>query len=277
MTALSYQHLFQLDIFHTYFQNNICRCLEFNADAATLKLMKRFHFLLRRQVNGLGMYSNSGQTPEQLFSYIEKSTGQNSFCFEIRTNNPDFNLFTALPPGWVGQIIYTSQDCSTANDRIRLHQELSGNAGTACMGSVTLRFEDILKYSEQTAYAWFDINFEGRATQWQYYVINRSLVPLIAPAIEGKDNINFEGPENVITVTGQAALLFSSGSQLIPLTEVPIYKFDLVDQPASAAAGKKTIKPKMIIKGLPNPDPQWIGKGTGKAIDQLSSPMYIYL
>lgn len=293
MTNLVYQRLFQLNVSHSYFQEDICRCLEFNADAATAQLMKRFRFLIRRQADGFGLYSNFNQTAGQLLQYIEEATGQHSFSFEIRTTNPDFNLFTELPANWVGQIIFNSMDNTVITNKVLLSQRLSPNAGTLCLGMVTLRFEDILQYCGHTvsAYTQFEIRFEARATQWQYFVINRSQVPLSNPAICGKkpglsakDQISFDGPVHVITAAGQAALLFSSGNQMIPLTEAPIYKFDLIDRTGTAgnattigsAEDKKAAKPTIILKGLPNPDPQWIGRATGEA-EALSSPMYIYL
>lgn len=274
-----YQRLFQLDVFHSYFQGDICRCLEFNADGVTEQLMQRFRILIRRQVNGIGLYFNSKQSASQLLSYIEQATGQDSFCFEIRTNNPDFNFFTALPPDWVGQLLYQSNNSSVENDTVHLNQELSGNAGTLCMGKVTLHFDDVLKFSEQTGYANFDIRYEARATQWQYFVINRSSVSLNDPAITGKMPVSFEGPEHVFTETGQEALLFSSGTSLIPLSEAPVHRFDLVNHPESTldTAGSKPLNPQLIVKGLPTPDPVWIGRLAADADGQLSSPMYVYL
>jgi hypothetical protein len=270
-----YQCLFQLDVFHSYFQKDICRCLEFNADSATEKLMKRFRFIIRRQINGIGLYANAAQSLQQVLSYVEQATGQDSFCFQIRTNDPDFNFFTALPPNWVGQLLYDSNNSSVVDDKVNLNQRLSGNAGTLCMGKVTLRFADILKLSEQNGFANFEIRYQARATQWQYFVINRSLVPLHDPVILGKEPVNFEGPENVVIATGQAALLFSSGENLIPLSEEPIHKFDLVNRPSST--DNTSIRPQIIIKGLPTPNPEWIGRVTVNAAEQLSSPMYVYL
>jgi hypothetical protein len=275
----SYQRLFQLDIFHTYFKQDICRCLEFNAEPATEQLMKRFRFLVRRQINGIGIYSNSEQSIEQLLLYIEQVTGQNSFCFEIRTNNPDFNFFTELPANWVGQIRYTSNNSTIVDNNVQLNQELSGNAGTLCLGKVTLRFDDILKFSKQSGYTQFNIHYQARATQWQYFVINRSLVPLSNPAIAGKEPISFEGPENVLTPDGHDALLFSSGANLIPMSEQVRYKFDLINRPETTitVAGNKMVAPQVIINGLPTPVPEWIGKTVDNTNEQISSPMYIYL
>ncbi|RLJ80639.1 hypothetical protein [Pedobacter alluvionis] len=270
-----YQRLFQLDVYHSYFQKSICRCLEFNADSATEQLMKRFRLLIRRQINGIGLYGNASQPLKELLTYIEQVTGQHAFCFEMRTNNPDFNFFTELPPNWVGQLLYDSSNITVDDQNIQLNQELSGNPGTNCIGKVTLRFADILKFDKDMGTVSFDIKLMARATQWQYFIINRNALPLDNLAISGKEPIDFEGPENVVMETSQNALLFSSGSKLIPLSEVPVHKFDLINHPPSN--DNKTVQPQIIIKGLPTPIPEWIGKVTDNAAEQLSSPMYVYL
>jgi len=270
-----YQRLFQLDVYHSYFQKSICRCLEFNADSATERLMKRFRLLIRRQINGIGLYGNASQPLQELLTYIEQATGQDAFCFEMRTNNPGFNFFTELPPNWVGQLLYDSSNITVDDQNIQLNQELSGNPGTNCIGKVTLRFADILKFDKDMGTVSFDIKLMARATQWQYFIINRNALQLDNLAISGKEPIDFEGPENVVMETSQNALLFSSGSKLIPLSEVPVYKFDLINHPPSN--DNKTVQPQIIIKGLPTPIPEWIGKVTDNAAEQLSSPMYVYL
>ncbi len=276
MSINSYHRLFQLHAFHGYFQQEICRCLEFNADADTLRLLNRFRLLIRRQVNGIGLYTDSLQSAGQLLSYIEQATGQNAFCFEIRTNNPGFNLFTALPPDWVGQLLYHSSDSVTEDNAVLLNARLSANAGTACLGKVTLSFADILKTGTGgQPDVNFKISFQARATQWQYFIVNRNQVPLNDPFIGGKEAIPFEGPVSVQTIAGEKALLFTSGNKLLPLSEEVLYRFDLLNRISGTEnkAGKATAS-KTIIKGLPNPDPQWIGQ---LANDQLCSPMYIYL
>lgn len=270
-----YQRLFQLDVFHSYFQKDICRCLEFNAEPATEQLMKRFRFLIRKQINGIGFYVKGGQSTEALLSYIENATGQDSFCFQIRSNNPDFNFFTELPPNWVGQLLYDSNNITVLDQQVNLNQELSGNAGTLCMGKVTLRFADILKFSDQTGFANFEIKYQARATQWQYFVINRSSVSFEGLSISGKQNIDFDGPEQVQTAAGEAALLFSSGNNFIPLSEAALYRFDLMNLPLSADG--TALAPQIIIKGLPTPIPEWIGQVMDKTNEHLSSPMYVYL
>jgi len=52
-------------------------------------------------------------------------------------------------------------------------------------------------------------------------------------------------------------MLFSSGTNLLPLSEIPKYKFDLVNNSAAGdlSATKKLSTGKVVFKGLPNPDP----------------------
>lgn len=259
-----YQQLFHLDVNHSYFQKGICPCLKFKTEIETEQLMNRFRLLLRTQVNGFSLYVDGSQSVEQLFGDIEQVTGQNSFCFEISSDNPHFTVFTALPPNCSGQLIYDSSNSLVIDHKVHLNQQLSDKDVTSSIGKVTLRFADILKFSDQTGFANFDIQYQARAIQWQYFVINKSAVPLNALRIAGKEPINFEGPEHVVTADGEAALLFSSGSTLIPLSELQTPKFDLVNHPVTT--DNKRLRPQIIIKGLPTPNMECIGEG-----------MYIYL
>ncbi len=270
-----YQRFFQLDVFHSYFQKDICRCLALVATHDTEQIIKRFRFTIRRQLNGIGLYAPVAQDLQQLFNYITQATGQDSFCFELRTNDPDFNFFTEVPADWVGQLLYDSKHCTVSDDEVILSQQLSGNPGTLCLGKVTLYFADIMRFSASNGFANFKIQYQARATQWQYFVINRSAVPLSNPMITGKEPIDFEGPENVLMPTGQAALLFSSGQYLIPLSEEVKYKFDLVNR--SNSNDSNDTSEEMIVKGLPTPQPAWIGRVTGNANEKLASPMYVYI
>lgn len=259
-----YQPLFQLDVFHSYFQKGICSCLEFKQEIETASLLNRFGLVIRNHSNGIGLYADGHQSLERLLGDIEGATGQHSFRFGIRSNNPYFKVITELPPNWEGQFLYDSNNSSLLDHKVNLNQQLSVNDGTLCMGKVTVHFADILKFSDQNEFANFCIQYQARATQWQYFIINRSSFPLNAPSILGKDSFYFEEPKHVITVNGEAALLFSSGNNLIPLSEIPIHQFDLVDYPVSSDNGN--IPPRIIIRGLPTPNPEQIEEG-----------VYIYL
>jgi hypothetical protein len=142
-----------------------------------------------------------------------------------------------------------------------------------------ISLSDILKYQNKDGALQMQIEYTARATQWQYYIINRSLVKLDNPAVTGKSDIAFEGPANVTIATGQAALLFTSGKNLIPLSECPKYKFDLVNSSgATQDNGSRSKKAgKIIFKGLPHPQPGRFGSLIVNGKGQVSSPIYLYI
>ena len=101
---------------------------------------------------------------------------------------------------------------------------------------------------------------------------------LANPSITSKDGISFTGPASVTIQSGQQALLFSSGESLIPLSQQPKQRFDLVDNPApDNQQGQKRNSPKIIYKGLPNADPKFYGITEVNGSSQVTSPMYVYV
>ncbi|HWY37682.1 MAG TPA: hypothetical protein VNY73_03925 [Bacteroidia bacterium] len=275
----NFKIVFSLAVLHSYYENNTCTCLEFKPDAASDKLLKRFDLSIRKKRSGFELYTNTKASVSSFLNYVQQATFQDFFDFEIKTNDHAFALFTQLPADWAGQLVYSSASLSNYNENMaELEMGLSDAIKTSTIGTLRIYFNDIIKLSGPEKNAQFNMRFSARATQWQYYIINKSAVPLNDPFITGKTEIIFDGPKNVTIPTGQEALLFSSGSNLIPLSELPKYKFDLVSNTAAASHSpvKKTAS-KTIFKGLPNPDPRRIGITAIEGIKQLSSPMYIYI
>ncbi len=76
--------------------------------------------------------------------------------------------------------------------------------------------------------------------------------------------------------TGQQAILFTSGENLLPLAEIPEYRFNLVNTPV-AKSGQAPLPPQVVFKGLPNPDPVRIGTVATGEVTRVISPMYVYV
>ena len=272
---------FKVDVFHTYFENGICSCLEFSMGNVTKNILKRFDCKISNRINGFDFYINSKNDLPLFFDYIKKTTNEIFFDFQIKSTNKYFFFFTDFPTDWVGQITYCSQaDSNLLEDNIvQLTETLSEKRTTTTLGKMVIYFDDILKCKNERDCGNFKINFNARATQWQYYIINKNKVLLNHPAVVGKLGIKFEGPENVIIETGELCMLFSSGSQLIPLNEKPIYSFDLVNEVKVLAdkSGNKISTPKVVFKGLPSPDPKNMKKTLGVLNNIIISPMYVYI
>lgn len=277
MTQSNFIKIFSVMVYHSFFDNSKCNCLHFTPSDKTQKLLTKFGFKTNKFSNGFDLFCNTTSSITTLLDYISKTTSQDYFEFDIKSSNPNFSLFTALPINWLGQIMYSTQDNKNQNskDSIMLNQTLETKAMSASFGNLKIYFSDIQK--NLSAPLLFNINFEARATQWQYYVINKNAVPLSNPAISGKESITFEGPEQVTLPTGEKALLFTSNTTNILLSEKPKYKFDLINKNASSGTNQKSSGGKVLIKGLPVPDVSRIGIIENNEQNQVTSPMYIYL
>lgn len=276
----NFKIIFSVKILHSYFDGDICTCLEFQPAAGTLGLMKRFRFTLNENINGFEFYSTSTVALRDSLDYIKAATGQGYFEFNVFTNTSAFYSFTTLPINWIGALMYDSAVIvSTEEKTILLKETFSAPETTGIVGKLKVNFDDIVKYTADMNAVNFEISFTARETQWQYYVVNRNAVQLDNATVKGKGDIVFENSGSVIIETGEKALLFSSGSQLIPLSKFPKHKFDLVNNQQVASNNKTTqnSSSKMIIKGLPNPDPLKMGTVQINDKTQVSSPIYIYV
>ncbi len=280
MTQSNYKMIFSVEVQHTYFENDICNCLQFNPSDTTMAILKRFGFRMNNKIDGFEFYSDTTTALPAFLNYITATTGQDNFDFDIATTNPEFNNFTDLPTDWIAKMIFDSQSSSNEYNGgiVSLAKNLSPNQNASTVGNLKIHFEDIVKYGNENGYAVFEIQLNARSTQWQYFIINKSSLQLENLSIGGKAEVKFEGPENVVIQSGQQALLFSSGDKLLPLSEIPKYKFDLVNNPKSGSESPtKKSNSKIIFKGLPNPDPKHFGIiGIGNQ-NQVSSPMYVFV
>jgi len=280
MIRSNFKIVFKIDVYHSYFEQSICNCLQFTPGVATGELLKRFDFKIRSKINGFDFYINPPKELTAFLKYITETTGQTYFDFSIDTNNPKFKYFTEMPINQCGQLLYDSHADINSYDQntVRLNESFSQARGKSNLGSLIVRFEDIIKLQVDNNYVQFCINYKARSTQWQYYFINKSSVQLSNPAVTSKTGVYFSNPSNVVIESGQQAILFSSGSNLIPLSQVPKHKFDLVNNPiiTGTETSKQSAAVKTIFKGLPTPDPVRIGLN-GNNEDLLSSPMYVYI
>ncbi|MEO8240538.1 MAG: hypothetical protein ABI576_20705 [Flavobacterium sp.] len=279
MTNINYIKIFGTAAYHTFFDDGKCNCLHFIPNHKTNKTLKKFGFKINLISNGFDLYSNTTSSLSDLLDYISKTTQQDYFEFDIKCSNPNFILFTAIPVNWIGAINYSSQDPKNQNDNgtIILSQTLENEIMPSHFGHLKIYFADILKEQNNASGILFKINFTARATQWQYYFINKNAVTLNNPSITEKENIQFNGPKTVTIQTGETALLFTSDKTFIPLSEKPKYKFDLITKSVSNPSNQNNTKSKIIIKGLPVPDVSRIGIIENNDQNQVASPMYIYL
>ena len=90
-------------------------------------------------------------------------------------------------------------------------------------------------------------------------------------------DIKFNGPVQVTLPNNQEAQLFTS-DRILPLQEIPEYKFKLVDKVENTSTNNPNpVQGKVIFNGLPNPNPSQMGVIEVDGKKQITSPMYIYV
>ncbi|MEN2399223.1 hypothetical protein GKZ90_0005510 [Flavobacterium sp. MC2016-06] len=279
MSQNNFIKAFDVMVYHSFFDNSKCNCLHFIPDNDTDKIFRKFGFRINTISNGFDLFYTTTTSLTSTLDYITKTTSKDYFEFNIKSSNPFFFLFTALPINFMGQLIYNSQDLKNQNKNgnIQLNETLEPSISAPFFGQLKIYFEDILKSRNTAEDLHFTINFIARATQWQYYIINKNAVQLDNPVISEKGSIQFDGPKTVTLQTGEKALLFTSNETNIPLSQKPKNKFDLINQNEPNEAGQKSSNGKTIIKGLPIPDVSRIGILANAENNQVTSPMYIYI
>ena len=275
-----FKFVFGVQVLHTYFEGDICTCLQLRPTAATADVMARYQLKMNDRINGFEFYSGSIASLSESLQHIQRTTGLSCFEFDLINNDMAFYCFTALPMNRTVQLLYDSASVTSIPESktLLLTETIEAVDSTAIAGKLKVRFADLIKYTGDLQTVNFEISYTARETQWKYYVVNRNALDLNNPAIRGKSDINFRN-EGIVTIeTGEKALLFSSGDQLLALSKFPKYKFDLVNllKPPTGQPEKRTAS-KVIIKGLPDPDPSQIQAAFINAKTQVSSPIYIYV
>lgn len=267
----NYTKIAEVRVEHSYYSSTSTIGLKFSLDTNTETVMKRYGIFIRSLKNGFLLYTNSPRPWTDYLAYITKSSGIDQFNINIEATDPEIYVFTKLPMNWAGTIAYSTSNAKNESDNgaIVLTPDFSNDSERSSFGKLALVFDDLADSTLNT----YKIVYEAQTTQWNYYVINKSKRALNEPYIETKNTIAFNSPVSVELPNGESALLFSSGSQFIPLHNYVDESFSLADKGTN---GNST-KTKIIFAGLPNPLPSRTDIVDFEGRRQMASPMYIYI
>lgn len=267
-----YNIVFSIQVFHEYFEKGICKYLEIQPNKATANTINRYGFKINRNENVFELYSNVPKNISDYLNYIQANSQEDCFEFDFSSSDPNFTLYTELPTNWTNKFIYTSSNTVSENQKIVLTASSIPNSSLLSIGSIKIYFKDIIALINTNNECNYAIKYESRATQWRYYIINKSEIPLSNPEIISKTPVDFEQAINVMLQNGNSALLFSSGKNFMKMSEIPKYNFDLIDK---SSVGNQ--KGKTIFKGLPNPRTNNIGIEEKNKEKIVTSSIYVYI
>ncbi|QHI37218.1 hypothetical protein IMCC3317_25960 [Kordia antarctica] len=268
----SYTSLFRVTVAHSYYASGNCECLHYKASSETQLLIDKYGFIMKATATGFEMYATSNQSIENYVNYISQVSGNTAFAFAGITSDQNFYNFTDVPINELGVLSFASNNTENVvtNETIQLAETFSTDTTSQEAISITIQFEDIIRFRRMNSEVLFDIQLKARETQWKYYVINNSNQEYNQLNIQSENNIQFSAPTEVTLQNGQNAVLFSSETTKIPLKNVVVYNFNLTNT-KSTIAGERT---ETIIKGLPIPNPQNLQVNNDHTIASL---VYLYI
>lgn len=269
MANQTYQPLFQIGVFHTYFESGTAEnSLQLTTSDTTSTLFNTYGFRIHREKGIFTVFGSYEGAFLDLLNEITATSDINYFDFNLDSNDPTFYGYTELPVNEKNTYLYDSDSNSNLETPEGIILTPTQIPFTTHFGNVRIYFEDIIESLQEVPS--FNIQFKARATRWDYFFINTSNLDLQAPSIETNDDFGFEGPEQVTISNGQTALKFTSGNRLLFLREAPKYKFSLV---VTLQDGNK----EEVVKGLPTANPMQFETYKEEGLTKVSSPIYIYI
>ncbi len=274
----NYHTMFQVNVSHSYFQQGLFGSLQCDFGESFMALAKKYRLKIDTRPSGFVIFSTY-ENVAQFFQYITNTTGLTYIELALFTTDSNFYNYTAFPLDFQGMLQYSSDFDENVHteDALLLAQKLVGSTSQSSIATIKIHFDDILNELERSGVVRYKIEMQARATQWQYFIMNRSKIQLISPEILGASEISFSGPSEVTLENGENALLFSTKDQYIKLSEIPKYQFNLVSETKFSLKNQQPKKTKIVFNGLPNPSPERITIKTMDAKTFATSPMYIYV
>ncbi|MEZ4859166.1 MAG: hypothetical protein R2781_10185 [Flavobacteriaceae bacterium] len=268
MAPITFIPVFQVAVFHEYFESGHVKNMSFRPFIETIKLMERLGMLLRIIPSGFEVFIKSDSIPDFMNS-ISAGNELDYLEFTVINNDPYFINYTQLPLAENFSYLYTSENQLNELKQESIHLKSIQEAKQNDFASIRIYLKDLLDFQSQTLH--YSIYFEARATRWDYYIINQSGLNIEGLKIETHEDFDFLGPQQESLPNGYKALKFTSGNRLLNLSEMSKYNFSLVK---TLQNGSKEV----IIKVLPvpNPDDFEIYEADDD-ITKVSSQIYIHI
>jgi hypothetical protein len=270
----TYKILFELQVIHNYFETGFCENLVYKISSSTQQLIDRYTLKFVTTDRGFLFYSTQKKSNEAFLNYITKATGVSYFEFNFHSVDQVFYQYTCFPTNEIGELLFESNHGDSESDYIVLKQQFQKRKATSNLFKLRIYFIDLFKSKGDNISVNYRIDFFSRATKWQYNVINKSKQHFNELSIKGDSDVEFDSGKEVVLKNGQLATCFTSISQEILFSQVPIYSFDLINT-TEKLGGKKV---KTVYKGLPMPNPKQIQIINANNTEGLVlSPMYVYI
>lgn len=278
-----FELLFQINLFHQYYDKGVMKDIQIMPDSKTKEWMDRYRLLMRKGPGRFSLYYSAKFEEVSFFQSLSNTMGDLPFVFYMISDNPYFDVISDLPVSWCGQLTFSSRKTKKEADQsivleMQLGPQKTWKAGVT--GTVSIYPDDLFAMTGNLKKREYSIKMKARSTHWFYYVLNRSRLKLIRPAITNQRGIEFNDAKKVTLTNGEEALRFTSGEEKFLFQETPKIKMDLVNYPETKnknANGTNALKARTLIKGLPVPGTSQLGVQEREGKQFEYSEIYVYL
>ncbi len=228
MNQTTYKPICSLQVFHSYFEDTLMRGLNFAPAGHFKEIIGQLGIVLRQTANGFQLFAPTDEAITSFLAQLSNTHGTTSFDFDITNQDPLFYNYTDLPLGRMVSLSFSSADTQneTVGNQTTFHPSLNESEDTNFFGKLHIAIDDIMALATHDAAVSFAISFTARATQWRYYFINHTSLPMNNPHIVNDADIQFSGPYDSVLPNGEIAQLMTS-TVLIPLSNFRKYDFEL--------------------------------------------------
>ncbi len=268
----AYKLLFRILIGHGYYSTAFAWELEFCLSATSQKIMNNAGLILKKETNGICMFFNEARV-DILNLYAVDPFEPLSFDFKVFSRNPEFENFTDLPFLKENILFFCSKTApiQTRGDYrltrdVYVSQSDLKSMDSKNIQSILTRSERLIRplciisiHPQATSGSSFDstvyfLEFNARKTIWKYYLLGKYTKERVS-IVDLENKIMFTQKDNERVSGNNDALVFES-DKAIPLTQVPLCRFQLRKQNASAS--------RTLVKTLPAPSPDYINRRMNK-------------
>ena len=233
----SYQLLFRINFFHTYFQNGELRNLQVKADSLSERVFINYDLIFRKEVNGIGIY------------YAEQFADRGRTRNEILAENLQFNFKLSCNDENI--LNYTDDVPLIIKDSLFYFEYplIAKNAESGLLHSNMYANKNDLKSNVQLEQPYFSkpfghikinidqqiptdltVRFKAPELYWRYVIHAAHLMEFEGLAVANKNKtIFFSGPQSIQLPNGKIAIAFTSPAAIV-FKEIPDITWQLLVQ-----------------------------------------------
>ena len=250
----TYQLLFRINFFHTYFTNGKFTAIQLKPDQSTENIFKNYDLILRNEANGVGIFfaeqfADERRTREQILS------DQLVFTFKLSCGDANFYNYTDYMPSVIEEnLLYFkypfsftpsqnglmhSKECVTELD-VKNNLTLDQPYFSKPFGHIDITTDVNIPKD-------LKIHFFSPFLYWRYIIYKSHLLEFEGLAIANKNKtIFFKGPQSILLPNGNAAVAFTSPTPL-QFTEHPELNWQLLEQYKPGESLGRVIMPNLPV------------------------------